>query len=188
MNIIKNALEHYDNNRDKYDDFLKQIKYTRLDKTYTKDIERPIIHFYDKDKKEIFMSRYEEIGVYSGSSKIWAWSWAIPDATKNVTYLARKILNYGLDIEREGDLVDNLFLRTELITSRFRIDNIIQLDIHVAISSYITKMPMIIPCVISDDLETTYDKYMYPDDISVTLPNNIMFIFILDYKEFFNKK
>ena len=55
-----------------------------------------------------------------------------------MSYISRKILNYGLDLTP-----DEQFLKSELITSRFRISSKIQLDIHVALASYLTKMPLI---------------------------------------------
>ena len=84
-------------------------------------------------KKKFYRSRYEIIGLYTSENNIWAWSWAI-QCFKNNTNIARKIWNYGAVLDPNVG-----FLKTELITSRFKISNKIQLDIHVAIASYISK-------------------------------------------------
>jgi hypothetical protein len=62
----------------------------------------------------------------------------VPYLSKNSTYTSRKILNYGLDLGPNQE-----YLKSELITSRFRITNPIQLDIHTAISSYLSQIPTI---------------------------------------------
>ena len=74
--------------------------------------------------------------------------------------LLRKILNYGVELEPT-----NNFLKTELITSRFRVTNKIQLDIYSAIVSYLSKKPRVIKIkifnntrfVVLEDSETLTD-------------------------------
>jgi len=45
---------------------------------------------------------------------------------------------YGTELDSQQN-----FLKSELITSRFKINNSIQLDIHASIASYLSKKPMI---------------------------------------------
>lgn len=136
-NLISDSLEYYDNNTEKYNDFFKRIKYIRFINT-TNDLEHNKIVLYDNNRNEILQSRYELIGLYINKAQIWTWAWSIPRFRKNTTYIARKIINYGMDLDPES-----LFLKTELITSRFRITNPIQLDIHAAISSYLSKQHIV---------------------------------------------
>jgi hypothetical protein len=70
---------------------------------------------------------------------------------KNTTIL-RKILNYGIELEPT-----NNFLKTELITSRFRVTNKIQLDIYSAIVSYLSKKPRIIRIKLFNNIKLTED-------------------------------
>ena len=41
---------------------------------------------YDKDKKEILKSRYENIGIYNNKSHTWTWAWSVPKFLKNTTF------------------------------------------------------------------------------------------------------
>lgn len=134
-----NALNYYDNNYDKYNKFLHKIKFFSVEKS-DKDMTSNNISFFDKKQNLLLKSRYEIIGEYNSFSNTWIWSWSKPDYKKNLTYLSRQILKYGLDIDIT---IENIFLKTELITSRFRISDPIQLDVHMAIASYIAKQPLI---------------------------------------------
>lgn len=136
--LIINSLDFFDKNKEKYSKLISKIKYFTIIRN-TNDMDRNIIVCYDNDKNEIFKSEFEYSGTYYSSTNTWIWSWAIPIAPKNSTYLAKKIVNYGMDL----DYMDNRLLKTELITSRFKITNSIQLDIHIAISAYIAKIPFI---------------------------------------------
>ena len=134
---IPNVLEYYDKNNETYDAFLKKIQYYKIVRG-TNDLEYSYFYLYDKDKKEILKSRYENIGVYNNKSHTWAWAWSVPRFTKNTTTIVRKIVNYGMELP-----FDALFLKTELITSRFRITSSIQLDMHIALASYLSKKPLV---------------------------------------------
>ncbi|MBA42841.1 MAG: hypothetical protein CMF62_02390 [Magnetococcales bacterium] len=145
--VIRRALKYYDDNNDKTSETLKNARYFTTEKT-TKDLSRNKITFYNENKIEIFNSEYEIIALYNNTSKLWTWSWSVPLLSKNSTYTSRKILNYGLDLGEK-----NLALKAELITSRFRISNPIQIDIHCAISSYLSKIPMIYELKFSENQE-----------------------------------
>ena len=133
INLISDSLEYYDANSEKYQDILKRIKYVKFVDVMN-DMQHNVIYMYDNNKNLLIKSRYEIIGVYNNKSRTWTWAWSIPRFRKNTTYIARKIVNYGMDLDPESR-----FLKTELITSRFRITNPIQLDIHAAIASYLSK-------------------------------------------------
>jgi hypothetical protein len=79
--------------------------------------------------------------------------------SKNSTYLSRKLLNYGLDIDNE-ELIQ---LKSELITSRFKIKNTLQLDIHLALAGYLCKNPIIYKHIIGEKETMTY--YMFLLDL-----------------------
>lgn len=149
VNIVTNSLEYYDKNREKYDKIMSQIKYYKWIKV-TSDLDHSKIIFYDKNKKKLFESRYEAIGLYSNTSRTWIWAWSVPYFQKNVTYISRKILNYGLDIPSKKE---NRFLKSELVTSRFRVWDDVQLDVHISVASYISKNPLVIDLIITDDAD-----------------------------------
>lgn len=173
--LVTTALEYYDTNNEKYKDKLKSAHYVKFIKA-TSDMEHNSVVFYNKDKKEYYRSKYEIIGLYDSSTNTWAWSWAIPRFQKNNTNIARKIWNYGAVLDPDVG-----YLKTELITSRFRVADPIQLDIHVGIASYLSKNKL------------TYKHHNYfgqtPDsDGYINIKEKISdqyttyFMFLLDYE------
>ena len=131
--IISQSLEYYDKNLIKNSDFFNNINYIKIIKNDVNYLE-----FYDKNKELIKKTRYEILGVYNSLGKIWTWSWSIAILAKNVVNTAKKIFNYGFDLD-----INNAYLKNELITSRFKISNPIQLDIHVALGAYLSKKELI---------------------------------------------
>lgn len=175
--LILNSLEFYDKNNQRFDRHFNRVKYISF-KRSDKDIEHSKMLFYDKNKKQIFESRYEVIGVYNNYGNIWTWAWSIPYLKKNTTYISRKILNYGLDIVPASS---DKFLKTELITSRFRISDLIQLDIHAGIAAYLSKIPAIYKVVVDPDLP----EELYKTKSVTNMGDNdqIYYYFLLDYKD-----
>lgn len=154
MSIITDALEYYDKFQEKYRDEYININYISLEIS-DKDLEHNVIIFYDSDLKEIFRSRYERIGILDLKSQIWTWAWARPDLRKNETNIIRKILFYGTELDPSMN-----YLKTELITSRFKITNKIQLDIFCAISCYLSKKPKIFSYKIYGNPRIIDNKYV----------------------------
>lgn len=137
ITFVTTSLKYLDENNEKYEGILKYAKFIKYILAEN-DMTNNIVVFYDKNKKEIFKSRYEIIGLYNTDVNTWTWSWAIPTFKKNNTGTARKLLNYGLMLDPSVK-----YLKTELITSRFRVADLVQLDIHIAIASYISKNPFV---------------------------------------------
>jgi len=132
--IVAPALEYYDRSREQYKPLFEKLSPTKFKKdTSPHDLEHNKITFLDNKNKEILTSNYEIVGIYSNFHKMWCWAWSVPIFRKNETYISKKILNYGLELE------SSLFLKTELVTSRFKISDKIQLDIHIAIATYLSK-------------------------------------------------
>ena len=141
LQIIPKALEYYDKHIEKYKHIFNKIKDPKNQikiMDAAEDMERKIIIFLDENGKEIMRSKFELVGIYDNTHNLWVWAWAMPDKPKNLTYISRKVLNYGLDL----DPTHFKMLKFELITSRFKISDILQLDIHVALSAYLTKNPV----------------------------------------------
>jgi hypothetical protein len=152
--LISNALESYDLHVDKYESFLKKVSYYILH-VDTDEVEMTIyqyISFYDKNKTLLHKSTYEVLGIFDPIGSIWIWAWATPYLDKNMTRISRKILNYGIDLSSTND-----FLKSELITSRFKISNPIQIELHCSIASYLGKKQIIIGII--PDKEKQVDEY-----------------------------
>jgi len=170
--LIVNSLKYYDTNQEKYHIVFNKFKYYSIKRNYG-DTEHFVILFYDKDQKLISQSRYEIVGVYYVNSQIWAWSWSIPKLQKNMVYTTRKILNYGLDIVPTDE---DMFIKAELVTSRFKISNEIQLNIHAAIASYIAKKPIVYKLIFASPSGTS----IWPIQRTIGENDEIFYLYLLD--------
>lgn len=132
--IIKDALRYYDTNKEIFDKISKKFDNFELIKTHRS--EYATIKFYDNKQRLLKEYKYQTISYYSPSIKLWKWAWSHPELKKSDTILSRKLLNYALDLDYSSR---NLFLKSQLTTSRFNIESDIQIDIHLALFSYLTK-------------------------------------------------
>nr|QBK88914.1 MAG: uncharacterized protein LCMiAC02_00070 [Mimivirus LCMiAC02] len=183
MDIIKRSLEYYDKNNEQFEVYMSKVKYYKYISAEG-DIKRNIIKFYNANKKEIYKSKIEHMGLYHNQTKLWAWAWANPLNFKNVTYLSKKVFDYGMNMDPKKE---NLFLRMELLTSRFRITSSVQLDMHVALSAYLTKIPYIFKMIWYPEKSTSnkdQNLLEYKPDIEISTKYKqyqIRYIYILDH-------
>ncbi len=166
--LIKNAFDYYDKNQEKIKNKFDKVNYISLETT-DKDLEHNVIVFYDSNLKQLFKSRVEKIGIFDKVSGIWSWAWAVAYFKKNETNIIRKILYYGTELDPKSR-----FLKTELVTSRFQISNVAQLDMHCAIASYLSKKPIIFKYNIFSSPKIIDNKYvdiLNPDSSNKTDEN-----------------
>jgi hypothetical protein len=70
--------------------------------------------------------KYEILGVFDNMTRIWLWAWMSPEFMFNETDIVRKLLNYGLKINRtivNRVTDDRLYLKTQLVNSRFLLED-----------------------------------------------------------------
>jgi hypothetical protein len=174
--LILNALKYYDINTEKYLEFMNKAKYYSFEKvSEDNELEYNTIIFYDRHKKEFFRSKYEMLGYYNTNLKIWSWGWVINDK-KNEIIFGKKLLNYALELGNEFG-----FLKTELITARSRVTSDLQVDIHVAIASYITKNPLIFKLlfpIVTTEQVNKVDIYKLQNEL--TKDSEIYYLYLLD--------
>ena len=134
--LINNALIYYDKQNIEYDEYIKS-------NNITVERETNKIIFNDNSKelnsKEL---KYEFLGIFDNTTNIWIWAWLVPEFMFNETHISRKLLNYGLKISPTPiNKLDNeqLYLKTQMVNSRFLLYDQFQLDLHLAISSYLAK-------------------------------------------------
>jgi hypothetical protein len=141
--LVIDAFNYYDSNKDK--DYKKRF-YSYKRELSGNDNEKSIITIFDKDENKVLKSEYELIGTYNIFANLWTWGWAELKLPKNVTYTSRKMLHYGLDImfDKERNNISDLYLKSILTSSDININNQLQLEMLLAISSYLTKIPDII--------------------------------------------
>ena len=171
--LVSDALEYYDSNSEKYEPFFKNVKSVKFEEAKS-DLDYYEIIFYDSNGSVTGKSRYENIGVYSQKGKVWTWAWSISSFSKRTTTIIRKVLNYGFDIDSS-----KIFLKNELITSRFRISDKTQLDIHIAIASYLSKQPSIF--IIKKPPNTPQNEIVTDIDFDKNDDNVYYFLYILDH-------
>jgi hypothetical protein len=187
--IIKDALEYYDMNEEKYESLKRKIHYVKNKENGINDLHGLRLTFYDSNKEELFTSRIEIIGQYHNLFNIWVWGWAIPSADQSVVSIIRKVLMYGISLtvqqSRTTGLINNetISLKAELVTSRLRITNDVQLDIHCAVASYLAKKPFIIMLNSS-----VLSEIQIQDMVDITAPEyrkktSFIYCFIIDPPE-----
>lgn len=156
IELVTNALNYYDVNKERFSHFFNSIAYVTMDSKF-EDNEHDKITFYDCDLKVILVTRYEILGIYDNLSATWIWGWASPQFKKPTVSISTQILNYGLNLPYS---VDN-YLKTELITSRFTINIAPQIDIHTAIALYLSKKPLVFNYILGNYKEIDNKKYYY---------------------------
>jgi hypothetical protein len=155
--LIVDALEKYDNNIEKYRDKLKDAHHYKLVENDS-EIDYNSIIFYDINEKILLEANYEVAGVYYNKESIWLWSWADPYYNKKLSTKSKNLLSYGLKL----DNVNNISLKMELTNSRFLITDPIQIDIHLALASELSKTPFIYKII-----------YTRPDINDISISNDI---------------
>jgi hypothetical protein len=177
IDLVNNSLEYYDKNIEEYQYVLNKIYYCKFIDS-DKDLEYNKIIFYNKDKEELFTTRYENIGIYQDINKLWSWAWSISTLKKNTTNIIRKILTYGTELDS-----DSLFIKNELITSKFKITHETQIDIILAISAYLSKKTFIYGLKLYDPRNIDSQGYVNLMDPLVEgkeIVFNIHYLFLLD--------
>ena len=133
-NLIKKSLEYYDKQQTKY-------KYYWNDSDIiTDNKENKVILVDSKNENNIKLkSTYEILGIFDNQTKVWIWAWLLPFLSYNETIISRKLLEYGLKLEPGSNTNDHFYIKSQLLNSRILIEDDIELDIHLALVSYLVK-------------------------------------------------
>lgn len=186
MDIIINAFNYYDKNSEYYRKFINSIKYYKVHQVFT-DLERSSIFLYDEKENLLLESTYEILAqcLFIKDVKYWRWSWAYLYATQNSIQKTKQLINYGIEIswlhdpnERSNfDFQSKVYLKKNLVESSIKINNQEHQDLLLAISSYIIKMPLIIPINIENLFEKSNTLIRYDPDVDTPV-----YIILFDYK------
>lgn len=131
--FIKTRLDYFDKSNKKYYDLVTNKNITLEEKD-----NHTIIKFF-KDEKVVYEGKSSFLGTMDIESKIWLWSWVTPFAPLEQTKDARDILNYGLALEPDSNSNIHFYIKSHFVNSRIYFNTDITLDIHLALSLYITK-------------------------------------------------
>ena len=133
--LIKNALKSFDIKNKKYKKYLNNldVNFNRVDLKITFN-----------EFNETY--NYQVLGTFIPNTNVWLWSWLVPQNTSKEIIMTRKLLEYGLkqSYDSPGSIKDEeqheiSYLKIQLVNSRFIIDKKFQLDIHLAICSFLLK-------------------------------------------------
>jgi hypothetical protein len=161
--FITDSLVNYDKNMKEQKKMLKDA-YSFEFINSNDDTENDTIIYFDENNKEILRANYESISTFHSEFGTWTWAWANPSFSKKWTRIITKILNYGFTLDPNK----NYHLKLELVNSRFVISDPIQIDIHLAVSSALSKINNIYNIVIplEDTKETTISSHKHKIDNS----------------------
>lgn len=126
--LVKKALLNYDIKNEKH----KEIINT---KEYIFNEENATLTFNKLNKK----FKFNILGIFDYSKKIWIWSWLVPSYSYNHILYTKKLLDYGIKINPGKIDKEFLWIKSQLVNSRFLLDDSLQLDIHLAVISYLMK-------------------------------------------------
>lgn len=143
--LIYKSLEIYDNQNNDNKMFINCPNVIIKTLDYTTD---------ERDKNEIdfyvdnidYSFNYEVLGIFDKNTKVWIWSWNIPYLVKQLTKESRNLLNYAFSKEKDSDFnkenyskysKEDIFIRIQFTNSRLYLTDSFQLDILLAICSYV---------------------------------------------------
>ena len=133
-NLIKKSLEYYDKQQTKHKYYWNESD------IFTETKENKITIVDSKNENNIKLkSTYEILGVFDNQTKVWIWAWLLPYLNYNETIISRKLLEYGLKLEPGSNTNDHFYIKSQLLNSRILIEDDIELDIHLALVSYLVK-------------------------------------------------
>lgn len=136
-NTVYDAINYYDENRIKY-----QMAYKKLYNGQIDSKDDKLLIKYKKNGLEHDV-QIEIIACFDYYSGIWLWSWADHPYSRYAGFkkpndYAKKLLQYGLTIPGEN------LMREHFINSRIYLNTNIQLEVQLALVSYILKKPIVI--------------------------------------------
>ena len=126
--LVKKSLEFYDKKNNEYKKLIDN-------KDFILDKVKSTIKF--KNHKETY--EYQLLGIFDNQTNIWMWAWMIPSIELLKSELSRDLLNYGLKLDITGNDYDMIYLKTQLLNSRFLLEDYLQLELHLAIASYLIR-------------------------------------------------
>jgi hypothetical protein len=130
--LIKKSLFYYDNQILKYKEYSDNTL-GDVDQNYN------TINIRDLNHNIKLTAEYEILGIFDNQTKIWCWAWLIPYLNYDETIISRKLMEYGLKLEPNSNTDDHFYIKSQLLNSRITIENSFELDIHLALCSYLIK-------------------------------------------------
>jgi hypothetical protein len=177
-NTIKTAIEEHDIYEYKILNFFKKIEYFKInnDRNLT-----PRIKLFDSNKNLLLESSFENVGIFKQKNNIWQWGWSMNSINNNQNFISRNILSYSFKLK--SDIPSEFLLKSILLDSKHIIKNKLQLEILLAISSYLSKFHFILklPYLPNVNFEEEYINYKQLFVDKNFNECDIYYLFIIDY-------
>lgn len=137
QDIIRNSLVQYDAAQPVIQYLMENCMYDGI-KTDS-DYVRTKFNFMSIKTKEVLVStEVETLAIYFDKTNVWSWAWSHPGLLNSENHYAKEILLYSFKLGSELSYIKNI-----LTTSKGVINDPIQIDVNLAISTYIIKKPYI---------------------------------------------
>ena len=154
---VKKAINHYDNQNWNYRNLIdnQDVKFDELNSTIT--------FLKDEDNQTY---NYELLGYYDNQNGIWIWGWVLSDFNYKDTPQCKYLLDYGLKLEPKSATIEQTMIKGILVNSRIKMEEQIQLEVNLAIYSYLIK----------DRIKFIYGRKRYIDKTS---DNYVTFYYLI---------
>ena len=127
---VKKALDHFDVQNWNYKKYfnIQDVKFDEGNMNIT---------FFGDDIQETY--NYELLGYYDNQNGVWIWGWVLADFNYKDTPQCKFLLDYGLKLEPKSATLEQYMIKGILVNSRIKIEEQEQLEINLAIYSYLIK-------------------------------------------------
>jgi hypothetical protein len=143
---IKKAIEHFDEQNWNYK-YLAHVQNVKFDES-----DSSITFIKDNNEKEYY--NYELLGYFDNPNGVWIWGWVLADFNYRDTPQCKYLLDYGLKLEPKSATLEQAMIKGTLVNSRIKIEEFVQLEINLALYSYLVK----------DRIKFIYGRKKYLDD------------------------
>jgi len=149
--FIKIRLDNFDKSNNEYAEYIEmaQDDAYNLGDNPIRLPENNLITF-NKNNKVIFQDNASILGIFDIKTNVWLWAWASPSFTQEELKDSLDILKYSLSYDPKSNSNIHKYIKAHFTCSRIHFDKDIYLDIHLALSLYISKKKFIYPRIDND--------------------------------------
>lgn len=154
---VKKALGHFDNQNWNYRKLIsnQSVNFDEINSSIT---------FNFDESNETY--NYELLGYYDNQNGIWIWGWVLADFNYKDTPQCKHLLDYGLKLEPKSATIEQSMIKGILVNSRIKIEEQVQLEVNLAIYSYLIK----------DRIKFIYGRKRYTD---ITSDKYVTFFYLI---------
>ena len=145
--FIKIRFDNFDKSNKKYEEYIKIQNTEDVNTNLNVKINTEGTIIFKKENEIIFEDNVNILGIFDISTCVWLWAWTSPMFTSDELKDSMNILKYGLSYDPKSNSNIHKYIKAHFTCSRIHFDKDIYLDIHLALSLYISKKKFIYPKV-----------------------------------------